>query len=208
MTSLTVLKELTSSSLDALAKRLAKLEKSNGESPAFLSSPSSNATDNDGGLSGPSSPPARSPQARSVDYAKAPAKRKLQTTHILPETSPAAQPNSKRRVSQTVASNLRRERHSPGSVYPASEATEYIEHELQCNPSLSHDRRTTLESARNFVNQLSNPCLRRPDENATVEDMEVEDNLAPPTLTPELLYMMLPGRSFSVADEVKCIQSR
>ncbi|KAJ5594403.1 transcriptional regulator family: Fungal Specific TF [Penicillium hispanicum] len=173
--------------LDALAKRLAKLESSNSES-TFLSSPSSNTTDNDGVLSGSSSP-----QARSVDYAKASAKRKHESTRILPEMSLAAQPNSKRRVSQAVTSNLRRERHSPGSVCPASEAREYIEHELQCNLALSHDRRTALESARNFVNQLSNPCLRRPDENAPVEDMEVEDNLAPPTLTPELLYMILPG---------------
>lgn len=83
--------------------------------------------------------------------------------------------------------------HSPGSTHHASEAIEYIEHELQCNPALSKDRRTALESARKFVSQLSNPTLNF-EETATMPDMDVQENLEPPTLTPELLFMMLPGK--------------
>jgi hypothetical protein len=83
--------------------------------------------------------------------------------------------------------------HSPGSTHHASEAREYIEHELQCNPALSQDRRTALESARNFVNQLSNPTLQW-EETAAIDKIDAEDSLEPPNFTPELLYMMLPGR--------------
>lgn len=83
--------------------------------------------------------------------------------------------------------------HSPDSTHHASEARGYIEHELQCNPALSKDRRTALESARRFVGQLSNPTLHL-EETALMDDIDVEDDLEPPVLTPELLYMMLPGK--------------
>lgn len=94
-------------------------------------------------------------------------------------------------MSQGIGSNIHGERHSPGSVRHAHEAREYIEHELQCNPALSKDRRTALELAQRFVSQLSNPGIHR-HETGAAEELEVED-IAPPTLTPELLYMMLPG---------------
>lgn len=96
-------------------------------------------------------------------------------------------------MSQSIHTQVHAERHSPESTRHASEAREYIENELQCNPTLSQDRRTALEMARRFVSQLSNPGLHR-QEPVTCEELEVEDNLARPTLTPELLYMMLPGK--------------
>lgn len=109
------------------------------------------------------------------------------------EASPFGQPASKRRNSQGIGTKVHEDQNSPGSTLHASEAREYIEHELQCNPALSHDRRTALETARNFVNQLSNPGLHRR-ETDTAESFEAEDGLKSPTLTPELLYMMLPGK--------------
>ncbi|KAJ5692257.1 transcriptional regulator family: Fungal Specific TF [Penicillium macrosclerotiorum] len=54
------------------------------------------------------------------------------------------------------------------------------------------DRRTALEMARKFVSQLSNPGLHRQGNNSD-EELETHDYRSPPTLTPELLYMMLPG---------------
>jgi hypothetical protein len=96
-------------------------------------------------------------------------------------------------MSQSIQTQVHAERHSPESTRHASEAREYIENELQCNPTLSQDRRSALEMARRFVSQLSNPGLHR-QEPVTCEELEVEDNLARPTLTPELLYMMLPGK--------------
>lgn len=86
---------------------------------------------------------------------------------------------------------MRKERHSPSSTRHASEAREYIEHELQCNPALSQDRRTILLLAQKFVGQLSAPGLHR--QETAAGNVEVEDNLPPPTLTPELLHMMLPS---------------
>ncbi|KAJ5668381.1 uncharacterized protein N7477_006951 [Penicillium maclennaniae] len=80
-----------------------------------------------------------------------------------------------------------------GSARHASEAREYIESELQCNLALSHDRRTALETARKFVGQLSNPGLQR-HEAGLIEDTEIDGTWTPPTLTPEFLHMMLPGR--------------
>jgi hypothetical protein len=47
--------------------------------------------------------------------------------------------------------------------------------------------------ARRFVGQLSNPGLHR-QETIICEELDVEENLARPNLTPELLYMMLPGK--------------
>lgn len=93
------------------------------------------------------------------------------------------------------------EHHSPESTRHASEAREYIENELQCNPALSQDRRTALEMARRFVGQLSNPGLHR-QETVTCEELDVEVNLARPNLTPELLYMMLPGKYTSKNENV------
>lgn len=102
-------------------------------------------------------------------------------------------PASKRYKPHTMApANAHHHAHSPGSTHHVSEAREYIEHELQCNPALSKDRRTALESARKFVGQLSNPILHL-EETAAMDDIDTENNLEPPTLTPELLYMMLPG---------------
>ncbi|CAG8162038.1 unnamed protein product [Penicillium olsonii] len=101
-------------------------------------------------------------------------------------------PASKRHKSQAMAPSSAHHVHSPDSTHHASEARGYIEHELQCNPALSKDRRTALESARRFVGQLSNPTLHL-EETALMDDIDVEDDLEPPVLTPELLYMMLPG---------------
>lgn len=92
------------------------------------------------------------------------------------------------------------ERHSPSSTRHASEAREYIEHELQCNPALSQDRRTILHLAQKFVGQLSAPGLHRR-EAGTAGSVEVEDKLPPPTLTPELLYMMLPGQCIGKVED-------
>jgi hypothetical protein len=48
--------------------------------------------------------------------------------------------------------------------------------------------------AQRFVGQLSNPRIHGQKSN-TAEHLGVADNLGPPVLTPELLYMMLPGKS-------------
>ena len=106
--------------------------------------------------------------------------------------STSEQPDKKRRTSQTTGHMDHDERHSLGSTRHASEAREYIESELQCNPALSHDRRTALETAQKFVGQLSNPGLQR-QEAGLIEDIEIDENWTPPTLTPEFLHMMLPG---------------
>jgi hypothetical protein len=50
--------------------------------------------------------------------------------------------------------------------------------------------------ARRFVGQLSNPSLHR-QETVICEELDIEVNLARPNLTPELLYMMLPGKDSS-----------
>jgi hypothetical protein len=71
-------------------------------------------------------------------------------------------------------------------------AREYIESELKCNPALSSDRRTELESARKLGGQLSNPGLHR-QETGMIEDVEIDDSWTPPILTAEFLHMMLPG---------------
>jgi hypothetical protein len=97
-------------------------------------------------------------------------------------------------MSLNIDTKSHNERHSPDATRHASEAREFIEHELQCNPTLSQDRRTTLELAQRFVGQLSNPGIHGQKSNAA-EHLEVGDDLGPPVLTPELLYMMLPGRS-------------
>lgn len=95
-------------------------------------------------------------------------------------------------MSHTVDPKAHTERHSPDSTRHASEAREYIEHELQCNPTLSQDRRTALEMAQKFVGQLSNPGIHG-QKSGAAERLAVNEDLGPPTLTPELLYMMLPG---------------
>lgn len=171
-------------SLDALSDRLAKLEKSKGDGSTF-SSPS---PANDECQTGPSSP-----QTQSMEAPKSSSKRKYQSSYAARDISPVSgRADPKRRISQSFGSSIHVQRHSPSSDQHASEAREYIEHELKCNPALSKDRRTALEMAQRFVSQLSNPGIHR--ENGGIDQLEIED-VAPPTLTPELLYMMLPGKT-------------
>ncbi|KAI3131530.1 transcriptional regulator family: Fungal Specific TF [Penicillium roqueforti] len=166
------------SRLETLSQRLARLEESRNKEAIYFparnyatsttsSSPSGNLTSNTEVLN--------DNQKRYRAY----------EPH---DTAALQAPLSKHRKSQSVAHQA----HSPGSTHHASEAREYIEHELQCNPALSKDRRTALESARKFVSQLSNPTLYW-EETAAMPDMDVQETIQPPTLTPELLYMMLPG---------------
>lgn len=135
-----------------------------------------------------------------MDCTKLVSKRKHQSDHVPKETSPFGPHGTKRRISQSTISNIHAERHLPGSARHASEAREYIEHELQCNPALSKDRRTALEMAQKFVSQLSNPGIHRY-ETGAAEELDTGDT-APPTLTPELLYMMLPGEYAQKAHSV------
>ncbi|KAJ5886524.1 transcriptional regulator family: Fungal Specific TF [Penicillium subrubescens] len=174
------------SRLDALAERLAKLEKSNTAETATSASPPSSTANHGGTSTAPSSP-----QSTYFDAARASVKRKFYAP-VSHEISPSDQQDRKRRVSQSIHTQSHAEHHSPESTRHASEAREYIENELQCNPALSQDRRTALEMARRFVGQLSNPGLHR-QETVACEELDVEVNLARPNLTPELLYMMLPG---------------
>ncbi|KAJ6009450.1 hypothetical protein N7522_004466 [Penicillium canescens] len=119
--------------------------------------------------------------------------KKRHVPYGLQEIAQFAPPANKRRKSQSVLQQkTHHEIHSPGSTHHASEAREYIEHELQCNPALSKDRRTALESAQKFVGHLSNPTLHW-EETGAMDDMTIEENMEEPILTPELLYMMLPG---------------
>ncbi|KAJ6112054.1 hypothetical protein N7523_008115 [Penicillium sp. IBT 18751x] len=177
---------LRSISIDALSERLARLEKGDRNDSMF-SSPPSVIVNHGASLTAPTSP-----QARYYDPARASIKRRHYQETMLHETSPFEQPERKRRISQTTGQNDHEERHSLGSTRHASEAREYIESELQCNPALSHDRRTALETARKFVGQLSNPGLQRY-EAGLIEDTEIDGTWTPPTLTPEFLHMMLPG---------------
>ncbi|KAJ5766767.1 uncharacterized protein N7511_004383 [Penicillium nucicola] len=120
-------------------------------------------------------------------------KQKRPIIYELHDTAQFVPPPSKRRKSQSVLQQKNHhETHSPGSTHHASEAREHIEHELQRNPALSKDRRTALESAQKFVGQLSNPTLHW-EETCVMDEMAIEENLEDPILTPELLYMMLPG---------------
>ncbi|KAJ5336465.1 uncharacterized protein N7506_004487 [Penicillium brevicompactum] len=168
--------------LDALTQRLARLEESKNHEttdyPANHHVASSTST---------------SPSAGLLNIAEATNdKQKRPLVHDSHDINPQQPPASKRYKAQTMAQANAHHVHSPGSTHHVSEARGYIEHELQCNPALSKDRRTALESARKFVGQLSNPILHL-EETAAMDDIDVENNLEPPRLTPELLYMMLPG---------------
>ncbi|KAJ5120047.1 transcriptional regulator family: Fungal Specific TF [Penicillium atrosanguineum] len=174
------------SRIDALSERLARLEKGDQNDSVFLSPPSV-ISNHDASRTAPTSP-----QARYYDPARASIKRKHHQEPLPHEVSPSEQTDRKRRISQTTGQKGHGERHSLGSTRHASEAREYIESELQCNPALSHDRRTALETARKFVGQLSNPGLQR-QEAGVIEDIDIDENWTPPTLTPEFLHMMLPG---------------
>jgi hypothetical protein len=166
------------------------LEKSNPAETATSASPPSSTANHDGTSTAPSSP-----RATHFDAAGASVKRKFYAP-FPNELNPSDQQDRKRRVSQSIHTQGHAEHHSPESTRHASEAREYIENELQCNPALSQDRRTALEMARRFVGQLSNPGLHR-QETVTCEELDIEVNLARPNLTPELLYMMLPGKDSS-----------
>jgi hypothetical protein len=169
--------------LEALTQRLARLEESSSHEIVDYTA-NHHITS-----STSSSPSANLPTIAEVCKDK----QKRHREFVSQEITPLQPPASKRRKSQTVAQQNVHQVHSPGSTHHASEAREYIEHELQCNPALSKDRRTALESAQNFVNQLSNPALHW-EETAAMDNIDAEDKLEPPNLTPELLYMMLPGR--------------
>lgn len=174
-------------SLDALAERLAKLEKT-GQDDTGVSSPVSLNANQEVIPSLPSPP-----KTSQYDPVKATLKRKYPSTtnSISSSTSPSDPPGPKRRSSIGTGSGFRNERHSPSNTHQATEAKEYLDHELQFNPALSQDRRSQLETARKFVGKLSNPDFSR--HAPPQEEFETEENLPRPTLTPELLYMMLPG---------------
>ncbi|KAJ5632866.1 transcriptional regulator family: Fungal Specific TF, partial [Penicillium lividum] len=173
------------SRLEALSDRLAKLERSNEDTSVFSSpSPAIGSNETNQTLS-------LSPRTKPIDATKLSSKRKLHSDHVTNEISPSRPHETKRKISQNIITNIHGERHLPGSARHASEAREYIEHELQCNPALSKDRRMALEMAQKFVSQLSNPGLHRY-ETGAAEELEIVD-IAPPNFTPELLYMMLPG---------------
>ncbi|CAI7657542.1 unnamed protein product [Penicillium manginii] len=176
--------DLPEESLEAITERLAKLEKTSEDSSMFSSPPENDDTSLTTTLS-------VSPQARSADSTRVAAKRKYQASTTY-ESSTSGHQDSKRKMSLNIDSKAHNERNSPDATRHASEAREFIEHELQCNPTLSQDRRTTLELAQRFVGQLSNPRIHGQKSN-TAEHLGVADNLGPPVLTPELLYMMLPG---------------
>ncbi|KAJ5967914.1 hypothetical protein N7501_004162 [Penicillium viridicatum] len=169
-------------SLETLTQRLAKLEESTNKEAAFFP-PRHHAAS-----SASSSPSANRPSITEVLNDK----QKRYRAYDLHDAAPLQPPLSKHRKSQTVVQQNVHQTHSPSSTHHAYEARGYIEHELKCNPALSKDRRTALESARKFVSQLSNPTLNF-EETAAMHDMDVQENLEPPTLTPELLFMMLPG---------------
>ncbi|KAJ5780389.1 transcriptional regulator family: Fungal Specific TF [Penicillium paradoxum] len=171
------------SRLDALTQRLTKLEESNGKEIADFPS----------GHHAVSSTSTSSPLDNLMNNAEGlNDKKKRYRESDLHETTPLKLQANKRHKSQTVTPQHTHQAHSPGSTHHVSEAREYIEHELQCNPALSKDRRTALESARKFVSQLSDPTLHW-EETVTMDDLDVQENLEHPSLTPELLYMMLPG---------------
>ncbi|KAJ5820797.1 uncharacterized protein N7525_010081 [Penicillium rubens] len=171
------------SRLETLTQRLAKLEEaSNKEAINF-------PTTHHAASSTSSSPSAKLTSITGVLNDK----QKRYRAYDPNDMGPLQPPPSKHRKSQAVAQQNVHQAHSPGSTHHASEAREYIEHELQCNPALSKDRRTALESARKFVSQLSNPTLNW-EGTAAIHDMEIQESLESPSLTPELLYMMLPGR--------------
>ncbi|OQE38575.1 hypothetical protein PENCOP_c008G04280 [Penicillium coprophilum] len=170
------------SRLETLTQRLAKLEESRNKEGAYF--PTSRHT---------ASSTSSSPSANLTSISEVlNEKQKRYRAYDLHDPTSLQPPSSKHRKSQTVSQQNVHQAHSPGSTHHASEAREYIEHELQCNPALSKDRRSALESARKFVSQLSNPTLHW-QETAATHDMDVQETLEPPTLTPELLYMMLPG---------------
>lgn len=178
--------KLRSKSIDALSERLARLEKGD-RNDSVSSSPPSVISNHDASRTAPTSP-----QTIYYDPARASIKRKHHQESRPHEVSLSEQPDRKRRTSQTTGPKDHGESHSLGSTRHASEAREYIESELQCNTALSHDRRIALEMARKFVGQLSNPGLHR-QEAGMIEDIEIDENWTPPTLTPEFLHMMLPG---------------
>ncbi|KAJ5219959.1 transcriptional regulator family: Fungal Specific TF [Penicillium chermesinum] len=174
------------SRLDALAERLARLEKT-GHGAPNIASPVSLAANHEAIRSLPSPPKAH--QYNQVSTSK----RKYPTTNssVSSSVSPSALPEPKRKASIGTVAGFRTERQSPNATHQATEAREYLDHELQCNPALSQDRRGALEAARKFVGQLSNPRFTRGAE--VEEEFDTDEDLPRPTFTPELLYMMLPG---------------
>ncbi|OQE09060.1 hypothetical protein PENVUL_c007G02954 [Penicillium vulpinum] len=168
--------------LETLNQRLARLEESTNKETRYF--PASHQA---------ASSTTSSPSANFTSIIEVPNDKQKRPRAYDPHgADPLQPPPSKHHKSQTVAHQNVHQTHSPSSTHHASEAKEYIEHELKCNQALSKDRRTALESALKFVSQLSNPALHW-EEAAVVDDMDVQENLPPPTLTPELLYMMLPG---------------
>ncbi|KAJ6157418.1 hypothetical protein N7470_005010 [Penicillium chermesinum] len=155
------------SRLDALAERLARLEKT-GHGAPNIASPVSLAANHEAIRSLPSPPKAH--QYNQVSTSK----RKYPTTNSSVSSSDFVQSASR----QTPPTRLLK-------------LEKYLDHELQCNPALSQDRRGALEAARKFVGQLSNPRFTRGAE--VEEEFDTDEDLPRPTFTPELLYMMLPG---------------
>jgi hypothetical protein len=175
-----------------LAERLAKLEESSGKNVPNL--PASNHAASSASSSPQADPMGITEVTSNRSSEPANGRKKRHVPYYSQEIAQFAPPANKRRKSQSVLQQkAHHETHSPGSTHHASEAREYIEHELQCNPALSKDRRTALESAQKFVGQLSNPTLHW-EETGFMDDMTIEENIEEPILTPELLYMMLPGQ--------------
>lgn len=168
--------------LDSLTQRLAKLEELNNYEAA--DSPAKGHI-----ASNASSLSSTSPSNIEALNAKQSRYREYGSQEIKSQHSPP----HKRHKSQHVISSTAHQVHSPGSTHHVFEARSHIEHELQCNQALSQDRRTALESARRFVSHLSNPTLHW-EQTAATDGLEVDDDQNPPSLTPELLYMMLPGK--------------
>lgn len=173
--------------IDALSERLARLEKT-GKDDTSLSPPTSFVAKSEPIRNLPSPP-----KAPQYDPVKSSTKRKYPTasSSISDSTSPSNPLEPKRRASAGAVAEFRNERHPLSATHQATEAREYLDNELQCNPALSQDRRSALESARKFVGQLTNPCFTR--HVGIQEEFDIEEDLPRPTLTPELLYMMLPG---------------
>jgi hypothetical protein len=174
-----------------LAARLAKLEESNSGKKSVKSSSAAAH----GHVTSASSPQAKHhcPHGSiSSQYTDPAYEKKRKQYAAQGETIILSPPETKRNKTQGV---VRQKVHedSPDSTRHASEAREFIEQELQCNPELSTDRRTALELARKFVSQLSNPALHWESGESRVSEHVAEESLRPPTLTPELLYMLLPG---------------
>ncbi|KAE8386956.1 hypothetical protein BDV23DRAFT_186830 [Aspergillus alliaceus] len=96
---------------------------------------------------------------------------------ILHSPHPAGRPTT------TVVSDI--------SIRPTTEARTFLQEELDCNKDMVCSRRTVLESALRFVDQVSNTPFQKEDTHSDRAVLREEDDQKGQPFASEMLYMMM-----------------